>query len=249
MEYAPPKYFTVKRSIMEMMEAGELRANEALPSERELMETYDVSRITVRRAIEELQREGFVYKIQGKGTFVQGDQKRQNLISITSCTEDVRRHGMTPSRKVLCKDIIEADKKRQSQLQLPEGSRVFHMARVYYANDEPINHTTVYLPYRYFPGIEAYDFSQYSLYGVIENDYNVKITRAERVLEAVIAYDEICEHLDVRPGVPLILFQCITYGEVRGRECPIETFKCYYRSDKFKFYIDQVRKDKFDKRI
>lgn len=247
MEYVSPKYFTVKRSIMEMLEAGELGANDPLPSERELMAAYNVSRITVRRAIEELQREGYVYKIQGKGTFVQGDQKRQNLIAITSCTEDVRRHGMTPSRKVLCKDVVPADKTRQSQLQLPEGSRVFHMSRVYYADEEPINHTTVYLPYRYFPGIEEYDFSKYSLYGVIENDYNVKITRAERALEAVIAYGEICDYLDVHPGVPLILFQCITYGEVGGRECPIEAFKCHYRSDKFKFYIDQVRKDKFDR--
>ena len=47
--------------------------------------------------------------------------------------------------------------------------------------------------------------------------------------------------------VPLILFNCVTYGEIKGREYPIENFKCYYRSDRFKFYIDQVRKDKFEK--
>lgn len=246
-EYTPPKYFTVKHSIMKMLDSGELEANAPLPSERELMEAHNVSRITVRKAIEELEQEGLVYKVQGKGTFVKGGQKQQNLISITSCTEDVRRQGMTPTRKVLYREIIDADKKRQTRLQLVEGEKVFHMARVYYADGEPINHTTVYLPYKLFPGIENYDFSKYSLYGVMENDYGVKIVRAERTLEAVIAYQEICQHLNVHPGVPLILFHCITYGEKRGKVYPIENFKCYYRSDRFKFYIDQVRKDKFDK--
>lgn len=245
--YNPPKYFTVKNSILKMLDSGELEANAPLPSERELMLSHDVSRITIRKAIEELEQEGYVYKIQGKGTFVKGDQKRQNLISITSCTEDVKRQGMTATRKVLFNCIIDADRKRQSRLQLIEGDKVFNMARIYYADGEPINHTTVYLPYKLFPGIEAYDFSQCSLYGVLEEDYGVKITRAERTLEAVLAYEDICRYLNVNAGVPLILFNCVTYGEIKGREYPIENFKCYYHSDRFKFYIDQVRKDKFEK--
>ena len=154
---------------------------------------------------------------------------------------------MTATRKVLFNCIIDADRKRQSRLQLIEGDKVFNMARIYYADGEPINHTTVYLPYKLFPGIEAYDFSPCSLYGVLEEDYGVKITRAERTLEAVLAYEDICRYLNVNAGVPLILFNCVTYGEIKGREYPIENFKCYYRSDRFKFYIDQVRKDKFEK--
>lgn len=247
LEYAPPKYFKVKSAIMKLLDSGDLTPNAALPSERELMLEHDVSRITVRKAIEELEQEGLVYKVQGKGTFVKGDHKKQDLISITSCTEDVKKQGMVPTRQVLYSEIIPADKKRQNRLQLSEGDRVFHMARIYYADGEPINHTTVYLPCKFFPGIESYDFSQYSLYGVLEEDYGVKITRAERTLEAVIAYEDICRHLHVHSGIPLILFNCVTYGEIRGREYPIENFKCYYRSDRFKFYIDQVRTTKFDK--
>lgn len=247
MDYILPKYFNIKRSILNMLDSGELVANTLLPSERELMKEYNVSRITVRKAIEELEQEGFVYKIQGKGTFVKGEHKKQNLISITSCTEDVKRQGMVPARKVLSKQIVKADKKRQSRLCLSNDEYVFCMDRVYFADGEPINKTTVYLPYKLFKGIELYDFEKFSLYGVIENDYYIKITRAERTLEAVLAYDDICKELNVHNGTPLILFQCITYGEIRGREIPIETFKCYYRSDKFKFYINQVRREKFDK--
>lgn len=241
MEFAPPKYFTVKRSILEMLDTGELGAGAILPSERELMAAHNVSRITVRKAIEELEQEGYLYKIQGKGTFARGEQKRQDLISITSCTEDVARQGMVPTRRVITKDVIDADKKRLEKLNLAAGDKVFRLARIYYADGEPINFTTAYLPCKHFPDIEGYDFESSSLYGVIEKDYKVKITRAERTIEAVHAYDEICEYLDVHADVPLILFQCVTYGDVRGRECPIETFKCYYRSDKFKFCINQVR--------
>lgn len=240
-DYTPPKYIIVKDSIKRMLDRGELEANALLPSERELMESYSVSRITVRRALEELEQEGYLYKVQGKGTFVKGDEMRQDLISITSCTEDVLRLGMTPSRKVVGSELIPADKKRQGRLSLTEGDVVYRLKRIYYADDEPINFTTVYLPHKLFPGIENHDFANNSLYAVLENEYNVKITRAERTLEAVLAYEDVQEYLNIRPGVPLILFQCVTYGEVKGKECPIETFKCYYRSDRFKFCVNQVR--------
>ena len=75
--------------------------SELVPSERELMAMFQVSRITVRKAVEELEQEGYLYKVQGKGTYVKGDQNSQDLFSITSCTQDVVRLGMTPSRKVV----------------------------------------------------------------------------------------------------------------------------------------------------
>ena len=240
-EYTPPKYIFVKHAIKAMLDQGLLEANAILPSERELMETYNVSRITVRRAVEELEQEGYLYKVQGKGTFVKGDEKRQDLISITSCTEDVLRLGMTPTRRVVGSEIIPADKKRQSRLSLTEGDRVYRLKRIYYADGEPLNFTTVYLPYKLFPGVESHDFARNSLYKILEEEYGVKITRAERTLEAVLAYEEVQEYLNIRSGVPLILFQCITYGEIKGKEYPIETFKCYYRSDRFKFCVNQVR--------
>ena len=76
---------------------------------------------------------------------------------------------------------------------------------------------------------------------IITEVYGVKITKARRTIEAIGAQDEIAEYLDIEEGTPIILFRCITYGIVNGREIPIENFKCYYRTDKFKFYIDQVR--------
>lgn len=241
LSYKPPKYYQVKRSIAEKIDNDEFPQGEAIPSERELMALFNVSRITIRKAIEELEQEGYLYKVQGKGTYIKDDTKNQDLISITSCTQDVINLGMVPSRKILVNQVIPADKKRQHKLNLAGNEKVFCLSRIYYANGEPINYTTTFLPYKFLNGIERYDFSAESLYKVIERDYHIQICRAERTIEAVIAHDEIAQYLGVNPGVPLILFQCVTYGLINSKEYPFETFTCYYRSDKFKFYINQVR--------
>ncbi|MEG1716638.1 MAG: GntR family transcriptional regulator [Lachnospiraceae bacterium] len=240
-EYKLPKYYQLKKIIIGKIDNDEYAISETIPSERELMAEYDMSRITVRKAIEDLVQEGYLYKVHGKGTYVKGDTNGYNLLSITSCTEDIKRMGMTPSRKVLVSEVITADKKRQRILNLGKDEKIFCLSRIYYADEEEVNYTTTYLPYRFFEGIEQYDFSELSLYEQIEKEYGVRITRAERTIEAIIAHDEIAEYLKVDSSIPIILFQCVTYGMINGKEYPIETLKCYYRSDKFKFCIHQVR--------
>jgi len=84
-----PKYYILKNTLIKKINDEELIDDHMIPSERELISTYGVSRITVRRAIDELVNEGYLYKIQGKGTYVKGDKGKQDLFSITSCTTDI----------------------------------------------------------------------------------------------------------------------------------------------------------------
>lgn len=236
-----PKYSVVKRAIVRDIEEEVYTIGQMLPSERELIDTYGVSRITVRRALAELEAEGYIYRVQGKGSFVKDEQHRQDLFSLTSCTQDIIRQGMSPSRQVIVSEVTLPNKMRQNELCLNDGDRVFKLKRVYLADDEPINLTTTYLPYKYMEGIERFDFSKTSLYDVLENKYNIKIKRAVRTIEAVSAHDEVARLLHVAENIPLLLFKCVIFGKVGGREVPIETFKCYYRSDRFSFSINQVR--------
>ena len=235
-----PKYYVLKHQIIAAIEAGKFRGNEPIPSERELVEGCHVSRITVRRAIDELVHEGYLYRIQGKGTFVKQEQFSQDLLSITSCTQDVINLGMSPTREVVSAEVIPADEERRSSLELTEGDSVFRLERIYMADDTPINHTVAYLPYKTFLGIDAFDFSKASLYRTLEDEYGVRLTNATRTVEAVLAKGKIADYLGTKSGRPILFFKCITYGEVRGKRMPVETFDCYYRSDKFKFYINQV---------
>lgn len=241
LEDKSPKYFIVKKAIVENIDNDLYHSNKAIPSEKKLMELHNVSRITIRKAIDELVTEGYLYKIQGKGTYVKADEGSNNLFSITSSTEDVQKMGMTPSKKTKISRIEFASPKRAKALEISTDDKVEVIGRISYANLEPLNYTIAFLPEKIFPGLIEYDLEHESLYKLINDRYGVRITKARRTIEAVLAKDEIAKYLELEEGMPVILFRCVTYGIVNGKETPIEYFKCYYRTDKYKFYIDQIR--------
>ena len=243
-EERQPKYYLLKKSIVQKIENEEYEEKTPIPSERELMEQFKVSRITVRHAIDELVVEGYLYKIQGKGTYIKAENNMQDLFSITSCTKDVLRLGMKPSRKLIMQGEETVDVKRAKKLHLSTEDKVFYMGRVTYADDEALNYTVTYLPEKIFPGIEKYDFVKNSLYDVIQEEYGVKIISAKRTIEAVLPRKDVAEYLDIDENMPVILFMCTTMGLFGGKEVPIEYFKCYYRTDACKFYIEQVNDNK-----
>lgn len=236
-----PKYYRVKEHLKELIAQWRERDGKPIPSERELIAMFGVSRITVRRAIDDLVQEGYLFKVQGKGTYVETDQENQNLINLTSCTSEIKALGMTPGRKVLHCTIVPCSVKQASDLKINSRDSLFFLDRVYFADDVAVNRTRSYLPYNRFPGIESVDFSHSSLYEVIEQRYRVRISRAHRTIEAVSADSEIADSLSIDRGVPVLLFHCLTYGTSGGVETPIEQFSCYYRSDRFKFFINQIR--------
>lgn len=96
-----PKYYLLKEEIIKKIENEEFVAEEMIPSERDLMDNYNFSRTTVRKAIDVLVNEGYLYKVQGKGTYVKGKKFTQGLINLTSCTEEIKSHGFIPSIKLI----------------------------------------------------------------------------------------------------------------------------------------------------
>lgn len=149
--------------------------------------------------------------------------------------------GMTPSKKVVVEELVYANSKHAKALEITRDEKVYMLGRILYADQEPLNYTLTFLPEKLFPGLSSHSFDRESLYQVLQKEYGVRITTARRTIEAILARDDVAEYLDLEEGSPIILFRCITYGIINGKEIPIETFKCYYRTDKFKFYIDQVR--------
>lgn len=235
------KYVALKKILIDKITKSEYKVDEAIPSEHELMQIYQMSRITVRKAIDDMVNEGYLFRVQGKGTYVKNDENLHDLFSIVSCTEDIMSKGMSVSRKVVSAEISSPEKQITDHLHIQPNDPVFRLERVFFANELPLNYTKAYLPYYLLPGIEATDFSKNSLYSTLETKYEIKIKNAKRTLEAVLADDKIAKHLSVKAGQPLILFQCETMGEIDGEEVTIEFFRCWYRTDMHKFYINQVR--------
>lgn len=236
-----PKYFILKEEIIEKIDNEEILPDELIPSERELMENYNFSRTTVRKAIDILVNEGYLYKVQGKGTYVKGKKFTQGLINLTSCTEEIKSHGLKPEAKLVNARVEIANKKIQKYLNLQPEEKVFFTERVFFGDGYPINTTKSYIPYKFVPGIEEYDFSKSSLYKVLEEVYNIKILRANRTIEAVLAYDKVAELLDIEEGKPILLFRGWVHGMANGDETIVEFFKTRYRSDRSKFFIEQRR--------
>jgi GntR family transcriptional regulator len=236
-----PKYYALKSHILKMIDREEFAIDQAIPSERSFIDRFGISRITVRKAIDELVNEGYLYRVQGKGTFVKGHTEKQDLFMITSCTQDIIAHGMVPSRKVFQSRVDPCRADIARILQIGSDERVFILERLYSANFEPLNCTLTFLPHKFFPDIEKIDFEKESLYETLEKRYGVRLTKATRSFDARLALEDVARKLDLHPGAPILLFEAVTYGTVEGSEVPIEFFKSYFRTDRFKFYINQVR--------
>lgn len=237
-----PKYAIIERDLIQKIQSKELPAGAELPSESDLIRIYDVSRVTVRRAIDELYHQGYIEKMQGKRTCVKGTAKLQELASISSYTEEIIRQGMTPSRKVIRSELRICTSEEAVKLRLQKADPVFHLERIYYADLHPLCFTSTTLPYQIFRDIETYDFKENSLYRVLEENYHVEITTTSLKLKALSAYDELAMYLDVSEDTPLLHSLGLTYGICGDKEIPIELFTNYYLTTQFEYSLIQTRR-------
>ncbi len=236
-----PKYAIIKQELIAAIQSGTLPPGAELPSESDLIRLYKVSRVTARRAIDELYHQGYIEKMQGKRTCVKQVTRQQELTSISSYTEEILRHGMTPSRDVLTAGLRICTKEEAEQLRLPKADPVFHLERIYYADESPLCYTTATLPYRRFPDIDTFDFKENSLYKILESHYHVKITATSLKLKAVSAYDTLAGYLKVARDTPLLHSLGLTFGICDDSEIPIELFTNYYLTSQFEYVLTQTR--------
>lgn len=234
-----PLYYTIKEELIKQIENEEVKPDEAVPSEAQIMKTFNVSRTTARKAVETLLNEGYVYIVRGKGTFVKGKKFSQGILALTSCTEMLREKGFNPEVRVLSGKIVTPSKKIQTRMGLSERDKVFNLERVNYVENVPMNFTNSYLAYKYAEGIEKYDFSSCSVYESLKNIYGIEILDAYRTVEAVLPGKEVARILEIGEESPILKFDAIVYGRQNGKEIIIESYNTYFRSDRSKFEINK----------
>jgi GntR family transcriptional regulator len=233
-----PLYYQLKQILLEQMKHAEVGA--LIPTETELCSIFNISRPTVRQAINELVTEGFLYRMKGKGTFISRPKISQDFMMILeSFNDEMKEKGLTPTTKVLQFKIEKASENVAEKLQLDEGSDVVLLKRLRSANKEPIVLVDTYLPNSMVQNILSKDLTNESLYKIIERDYGYVIDKAIRTIEPVIAGEYETKLLGVKKGVPLQYIETVAYLDNRT---PIEYSIAKYRGDRSTFSFELTKK-------
>ncbi len=225
-----PKYYRVKESIREMIQARGLTEGEMIPPERELCETYSVSRMTARQAVMELVNEGVLYREQGKGTFVAGRKLQHETARLTSFTQDMNTRGMEVTSTVLEVEAAEAAPAVARALGLEVGERIVRVRRVRSADGEPMALETSHLRYDLARGVLDVDLRKGSLYEELRKG-GVRIARAEQSYEATLVNDLEARYLGLPAGSAALLIERVTFDD---RDRPFEFVKSVYRGDRYR---------------
>jgi GntR family transcriptional regulator len=197
-----PLYAQVKVAIRREIES-EMKAGDALPTEPELEVRFGVSRITVRRALDELVAEGLIVRQQGRGTFVREPQITQDLGVLMSWTQSMRQMGYEP-RTVSCViDTVEPPPEVATMLNVARGEQVVHIRRLRYAGDEPICFMTNYLPTNLLTNVEERGLVDDSVHATLLS-LGIKPTRADDKVEARPATEGEAEQLHIPAWSPLL---------------------------------------------
>lgn len=226
-----PIYHQLEEYIKQQIENGLLKEEEAIPSEREFSERFQISRMTVRQAINNLVMEGYLNRKKGRGTFVSKKKVEQELQGMTSFTEDMLSRGMKPSSKLLSFKIIEADKKTALELKIAENDPIYKIKRIRLADGAPMALETAYIPVNLVPGLTE-ENSNLSLYQYIEEHLSLSISEATQEIEASIAEEHIAEPLGIEEGEPILLIVRIAYLQ---DGTPFELVKSSFRADRYRF--------------
>lgn len=208
-----PKYIEIYRMIKADIQNGVYQINDFLPNEGDLEKKYDVSRTTVRNAIDMLKNEGIVDVMQGRGTQVSRKQTTQAYNKVTSFTETLKKQGFEVTNKNMSIQIIDADDQLSDELEISPGDKVAMVQRLQLADDEPIAIMTNYMPYRFVPEIEKYEGTFIALYQFIEKTYNISVENTQDKITASNSTFLEAQTLNIKPGEALINVRRICYSK------------------------------------
>ncbi|CAI9402582.1 GntR family transcriptional regulator [Nocardioides sp. T2.26MG-1] len=229
-----PKHAQVRDALAELA-TTELGPDAAIPSERELMATYAVSRDTVRKAINALVGDGLLVKVHGRGTFV-ARPRLETQLHLASFSQDMRRRGFTPSTRLLAIELAQPPAEVAKALGLDRTAMAWKVDRVRLADDEPIALENGWHPASLLPGLDRHDLGG-SLYELLAHEYGLVIDSAEQTLWGESASEVVAARLDAPAHTPLLVFRRVSKAGPR----PVEYVVSRYRGDRYEVHMSLGR--------
>lgn len=220
-----PLYMQIRQMLKNDIQNGKYKPDEQIPTEAELCENYNVSRITIRKAIEELVKEGVLTRIPRRGTFVTSKKFHNELLSVSGFSEFSHQLGMIPNSRILRSVVIPASEDVAGHLSIEEGSPVLELERLMYVNDRPLFYDIAHYSLIRYPDLEKKIAREESTYKILMEDYHTEIIYNDKIIDVIGATKELAQLLECDIGANLFRILKIAFD---GNDKPVHlsTFMC-----------------------
>ena len=230
----PFKYALIKNDIVQAIKTKQLNTDDKILSEAKLCKKYNVSRITVTRAINELVAEDYLYRIQGKGTFVKGKQLSEGVAQLSSFTKRMKEKKLKLETRVLETTSVTMPVKMANFFNLPSDKNVILLKRLRIVDGKLLCLSIAYLMPEIFYWTTLEDMEHESLYDLLENKYDFKLGNATQEFEVGYLNEKNAKFLEISsqdPCLKLSLYSTLSDGR------PAQFEETYYIGSKYAYQL------------
>lgn len=235
-----PLHHQVRNYLLACIESGELQPGQQLLKEREYVDMFGISLAPIRQGILDLVKEGYLYRVAGRGTFVREQKVEEKISMLSSFTESMQSKGIKSTMRVVELSVGKVPRNVQQAFQADDKELFVFLQRVALLNGKALALLVSYLPERLVSGLEKLDLNDQSLYRALEKRYGIILTRAESSIEVVRCHDPQATLLGLTSGIPMLQVEGKTYDI---EERLIEFSRVLYQADRFRFTIESFRRD------
>jgi GntR family transcriptional regulator len=229
-----PLHAQIRETLRSRILDGSYAPHAQMPSEHDLCAMFGVSRITVRQALGDLQKEGLVFRLHGKGTFVAKPRAFQNVTSLQGFAEAMASMGHEIVNRLQGVRYVEADPRAARRLNVPPGTRVLEIRRVRLLDREPVSLELTWLPEALGERVARADLHTRDIFLVLENDCAVTLGHADVSIDATLADDEIARALNLDAHAPVLRIERLTHD---AEGAPVDYEFLYFRGDAFQYRL------------
>ncbi|WP_236200284.1 GntR family transcriptional regulator [Pseudomonas pseudonitroreducens] len=229
-----PLYSQLKEILRTRILDGTYPPLSRMPSEAELGKAFEVSRITVRQALGDLQKEGLIFKIHGKGTFVAKPKAFQNVSTLQGLGESMTQRGYEVINRLRSFKSVPASAQVAARLQVAEGENVVQIKRARLVNRELVSLEITWLPEAIGKRLEKADLVSRDIFLILENDCALPLGHADLAIDAILADAELARALEVEEGSPVMRIERLTHT---ADGAPLDYEHLYYRGDAFQYRL------------
>lgn len=233
-----PLYTQIKEALRAKIIDGTYVAHQRLPSESEMISAFGVSRITVRQAMNDLQKEGLLFKVHGKGTFVARPNVSQELTHLQGFGEAMHRLGHETFSEVFGLTTVKGGRIACSKLGIAEGEWVTEIRRVRYLNRQPISIDYSWIPREVGSRLSEQHLRDKDLFSLLENELGQPLHSADVEIDATSADADIAARLNIAPNSPILRIERLTYAT---QNKPLVFEYLHYPAETFKYKLKVLR--------